>query len=62
MKKILIALLTVAIVSNSASAQKITAEKVPVAVTAAFKTKFPSVLKTSWEIENKTCYRSDSPC
>ena len=59
MKKTLLALLTVAIVSNSVSAQKIAAEKVPVAVTTAFKTKFPTVLKTSWEMENKTEFEAN---
>ncbi len=59
MKKTLLALLSVAIVSNSVSAQKIAAEKVPVAVTTAFKTKFPTVLKTSWEMENKTEFEAN---
>lgn len=59
MKKTLLALLTVAIVSNSVSAQKIATEKVPVAVTTAFKTKFPTVLKTSWEMENKTEFEAN---
>ena len=59
MKKIIFALLTVAIVSNSVSAQKISADKVPVAVTAAFKAKFPTVLKTSWEMENKTEFEAN---
>lgn len=54
MKKIIFMLLTAAIMSNAASAQKISANKVPAAVSSAFKTKFPKATNASWEMENKT--------
>lgn len=59
MKKIILALLTVVLVSNLTNAQKISADKVPAVVTSAFKTKFPTVAKTSWEMENKTEYEAN---
>jgi len=54
MKKIIFMLLTAAIMNNAACAQKISADKVPAAVSSAFKTKFPTATKASWEMENKT--------
>jgi hypothetical protein len=59
MKKIIFMLLTTAIMSNSANAQKISADKVPAVVTSAFKTKFPTVTKTTWEMENKTEFEAN---
>lgn len=47
-------LLTAAVMSNVACAQKISADKVPTVVTSAFKTKFPTATKATWEMENKT--------
>ena len=58
MKRIIYLLLTVALMRNAAYAQKISADKVPAAVTSAFKAKFPTVTKTSWEIENTNEYEA----
>jgi len=44
--------------SNAAYAQKISADKVPTAVTSAFKAKFPNATKTSWEMENANEYEA----
>jgi hypothetical protein len=44
--------------SNAACAQKISADKVPAAVTSAFKAKFPKATKTSWEMENANEYEA----
>ena len=54
MKKIIFMLLSAALLSNVVYSQKISANKVPAAVTSAFKTKFPTATKATWEIENKT--------
>lgn len=54
MKHIIFVLCIVALMSNAACAQKIAADKVPASVTSAFKAKFPTAKKASWEIENKT--------
>ena len=51
MKKTMFVLLTAALMSNAACAQKISADKVPAAVSTAFKTKFPSATKINWEME-----------
>jgi len=59
MKKIIFMLLTAAIMSNSACAQKISADKVPAAVASAFKTKFPTATKATWEMENKTEFEAN---
>ena len=53
MKKTILLLFTAVIMSNAACAQKISADKVPAAVTSAFKTKFPTATKPIWEMENK---------
>jgi len=58
MKKIIYLLLTVALMSNAAFAQKISADKVPTAVTSAFKAKFPTITKADWEIENANEYEA----
>ena len=44
--------------SNAACAQKISADKVPAAVTSAFKAKFPNATKTNWEMENANEYEA----
>lgn len=56
MNKMIFVLLIAALMSNMAYAQKISVDKVPAAVTSAFKTKFPTVTKTTWEMEGKTEY------
>ncbi len=42
----------------TASAQKVSASKVPASVLTAFKTKFPTVSKVEWEIENTKEYEA----
>ena len=44
--------------SNTTYAQKISADKVPAAVLSAFKAKFPTATKTSWELENANEYEA----
>lgn len=56
MNKMIFVLLIAALMSNMAYAQKISVDKVPAAVTSAFKTKFPTVTKATWEMEGKTEY------
>lgn len=58
MKIIIYLLLTIALMSNAAYAQKISADKFPAAVTSAFKAKFPNATKTSWELENANEYEA----
>lgn len=58
MKKIIYLLLTVALTGNAAYAQKISADKVPAAVNSAFKAKFTTATKKSWEIENTNEYEA----
>ena len=58
MERIIYLLLTAALMSNAACAQKISADKVPAAVTSAFKAKFPNATKTSWELENANEYEA----
>ena len=45
--------------SFSASAQKISAEKVPQKVKAMFNARFPDAEKVSWEMENKKHYEAN---
>ena len=59
MKKIIFVLLTAALCIDVAYAQKIAADKVPSAVSSAFKTKFPTATKTTWEIENKNEFEAN---
>lgn len=58
MKRIIFLLLTAALISNVAFAQKISSDKVPVAIILAFKAKFPTETKTSWEMENANEYEA----
>jgi len=53
MKKIMF-LLAVAMYCFSANAQKISADKVPAAVKAAFQKQYPSVAKVKWEKEKES--------
>ena len=50
--KHLIIVLLISLSINTTYAQKISAEKVPVAVLKSFKSNFPKTLKAKWEIEN----------
>ena len=56
MNRIMFMLLSAALITNMAYAQKISANKVPNAVTSAFKVKFPNTKHISWEIENVNEY------
>lgn len=58
MKKVIYLLLTAALMSNAACAQKIAANKIPPAVSSAFKAKFPTATKTSWEMESAIEYEA----
>jgi len=58
MKRVIYLLLSAALMSNAAYAQKISGGKVPVAVISAFKAKFPTVAKTNWELENTNEYEA----
>jgi hypothetical protein len=58
MKRILFILISAAIISNIACAQKISADQVPAAVTSAFKSRFPSITKATWEMENANEYEA----
>jgi hypothetical protein len=58
MKRILFMLLSTVIISNIACAQKISADQVPAAVTSAFKARFPSITKATWEMEHANEYEA----
>lgn len=58
MKKVIYLLLTAALMSNAVCAQKIATDQVPAPVTTAFKAKFPTATKTSWEMENANEYEA----
>lgn len=58
MKRLIYLVLIAELMSNAASAQKIAADKVPIAVASALTAKFPSATKTSWEIENTNEYEA----
>lgn len=58
MKKITILLLSAVFVTQMAFAQTVSADKVPAAVTSAFKTKFPAAVKPTWEMKNGTTYKA----
>ena len=59
MKILMTLLLSVALLSSSAFAQKISADKVPAAVSSAFNKKFPTATKIIWSMENKTEYEAE---
>ncbi len=59
MKKIFVLLVVVAMMSISAFAQKISADKVPEAVKSAFKAKFPTATKVNWGMENTTEFEAE---
>ncbi len=59
MKNKFIMLLSAAFMSISAYAQKISADKVPLEVTKAFKAKFPEAKDTDWEMESTGEYEAD---
>lgn len=52
MKKMFFILLGIAILSQVSIAQKVSASKVPQAVTKTFKSKFPAASSIKWELEN----------
>jgi hypothetical protein len=58
MKRIIMVLFTLALISHVVSAQKMDAGKVPAAVTSAFKVKFPGAAKTTWEMEKANEYEA----
>ncbi len=58
MKKLMIVVIAVTLLTT-AQAQKISADKVPSAVSAAFKTKFPKAEKVTWEMENPKEYEAN---
>lgn len=59
MKKIIFILFALTVISNTGWSQKLAADKIPAAVIAAFKTKFPTATKVTWEKENKMEYEAD---
>ena len=59
MKKIIFVLLSAALWSNAAYSQKIATDKVPSAVIAAFKAKFSTASKATWEMENTTEFEAN---
>ena len=59
MKIVTYLLLIAALLSNAVCAQKISADKIPAAVSSAFITKFPIATKTIWEIENENEYEAE---
>lgn len=58
MKKIFILLLSAVFVSHIAFAQAVSADKVPAAVTSAFKTKYPAAANTTWEMKTGKIYEA----
>lgn len=59
MKKIIFMLFSLMVFSNTGWSQKLAADKIPAAVRTAFKTKFPTATKTTWEKENKMEYEAN---
>ena len=58
MKSIMV-MLGLVMLSATSFAQKIANEKVPAAVKEGFKAKFPSVTKSTWEMESASEYEAD---
>jgi len=58
MKKITFLLLSAVFVSHLAFAQSLTADKVPSAVTSAFKGKFPSATSPTWQMKSGKVYEA----
>lgn len=58
MKKITLLFVLFILVNLSVSAQKISSSNVPAAVKAAFKAKYKTVTRVSWEMENNTDYEA----
>ncbi|CAN5625149.1 hypothetical protein BH11BAC2_BH11BAC2_22860 [soil metagenome] len=58
MKNLMLVVAFLMFLNITASAQKVSASKVPASVLTAFKTKFPTVSKVEWEIENTKEYEA----
>ncbi len=58
MKTVIILFAAVLLCSVSSFSQKLTDDKVPASVKAAFKAKFPKVTTVSWEMEDKKEYEA----
>ena len=59
MKRICMMLFAIALMSISAYAQKISADKVPATVISAFKAKYPAATKVEWVIVNTTDFKAE---
>jgi hypothetical protein len=59
MKHIIIAMLMAVLSITNTYAQKLNADKVPVAVMNAFKAKFPTAEKVKWSMENAKEYEAE---
>src|SRR4051794_19365863 len=59
MKNLLIMLLATIAFNTISFAQKLSADKVPSAVSKAFQEKFPKVTDVKWELEAKTDYEAN---
>jgi hypothetical protein len=58
MKNKIIMLICATLLVGTLSAQKITADKIPAAITSAFKSKYPGATNTSWSMQGKN-YKAD---
>lgn len=59
MKNTIITIIAAFLACNTINAQKLSNDKVPTHVQSAFKAKFPTVTKVSWELENNTIYEAE---
>ncbi|MEP6646250.1 MAG: PepSY-like domain-containing protein [Saprospiraceae bacterium] len=62
MKQFKIVILAVTLITTAittSNAQKLSSDKVPAAVTSAFKSRFPAVTKVSWEMEDAKEYEAN---